>query len=141
MVMKLNKNELPKEDIEIANRLEREKLKAFFLPLLVMVLMLLELALNIFLEIDITLIMSITFLFSIIINSYVLYKIKKTKELMSIILTAHHNNITTKNLFALDKEKLKNISFVNVTWRTYLLEYLILILSTYICTTIFLLSI
>lgn len=141
MVLKLNKNELSTEDIKIANRIEKEKFKAFFLPLLVMILMFLELLLDLIMKIDVSFIILITFLFSIIINSYVLYKVKQTKELMSIILTAHHNNISTEKLFDLNKEKLKNLEFVNVNWRTYLLEYSMIILSTYICVSIFMFSI
>ncbi|MCD8845157.1 hypothetical protein [Staphylococcus gallinarum] len=140
MVMKLNKKDLSVEDIKVANRLEKDKFKAFLLPLLVMVLMLLELLLKFILNIDISSIMLITFLFSIIINSYVLYKVKQTKKLMSIILTAHHNNITTKQLFDLPREKLKKLNIVNVNWRTYSVEYFMIILSAYICTSIYLFS-
>jgi|SRR5699024_9669147 len=136
MSMKLNTKDLSKEDSNIITNIEKEKHRAFLLPILTMGLMLIEILLDLFMNINTFIIVMITFVFSLVINTYVLYKLTKAKELTSIVLTAHRNNLNVKKLFDLNEDKVKKLQWVKVSWKTYLLEYFMIVSSAYVCVSI-----
>ncbi|MBG1556443.1 hypothetical protein [Staphylococcus aureus] len=136
MSMKLDTKDMSKEDRNIINRINKEKFKVFLLPILIGGLLLIELFLDLFLNINTFILLISTFVFSIVINTYVLYKLNETKNLTSIVLTAHINNISIEKIQNLDNDKAEKLQWVKVSWKSYILEYITIILSCYLCVSI-----
>ncbi|HDC9782864.1 TPA: hypothetical protein O9R57_002627 [Staphylococcus aureus] len=132
----MNTDELNNENQQLIKKIEKAKAKTFILPFLCMILMFLELLLDIFMNINTFTLIVITFIFFIVINVYVLYKLQTTKKLLNTVLTAHHNKLDINELYNIDEERLKSIRIIAVSWRSFLTEYVMIAISIYMCVSI-----
>lgn len=132
----MNTDELNNENQQFIKKVEKAKAKTFILPFLCMILMFLELLLDLFMNINTFTLIVITFIFSIVINVYVLYKLQTTKKLLNTVLTAHHNKLSINALYNIDEERLKSIRIITVSWRSFLTEYVMIAISIYMCVSI-----
>ena len=101
-----------------------------------MILMFFELLLDVFMNINTFILIIITWFFSAIINIYVLYKLQRTKELFSTVLTAQYNKLNVSELYNLEEKQLESIKGVKVNWRNFISEYSMIIISIYVCVSI-----
>lgn len=141
MKERVETKELSNENQQLIEKIEKEKKKVFILPLLCMILLFSELLLDVFMDINTFILITITWLFSAVINIYVLYKLQMTKELLSTVLTAHSNKLDVRELYNLEEEQLESIKVVKVNWRNFISEYAMIIISIYMCVTILFLSV
>lgn len=135
----INKD-MSKEEKQIIRNIQKDKNKAFILMFLLLILMLLESALDYLLNINTFIPLVITYCFSILIFSYVIYKIQSTQRLLSIVFTANHNQIDVEKLFKLSKKERENIKFLKLSWRSFILEYIVIVSGSFICTNILFIS-
>lgn len=136
----LNTDQLNEENSYYTKKVQQEKTKAFVLPFLCMLLLILELSLNLFLNIDTFIVVILTFVLSFLVNTYVIYKLQKTKILLEVIFTAHHNNISVKTLNKMNESDFKELEGIRVSWRSFKLEWVMVIMSCYVCLGIALTS-
>lgn len=136
MKERIETKDLSKENKQIIDRIERDKKKVFILPILCMILMFFELLLDVFMNINTFILIIITWFFSAIINIYVLYKLQRTKELFSTVLTAQYNKLNVSELYNLEEKQLESIKGVKVNWRNFISEYSMIIISIYVCVSI-----
>ncbi|MDW4023673.1 hypothetical protein QI305_12155 [Staphylococcus saprophyticus] len=136
MKERIETKDLSKENKQIIDRIERDKKKVFILPILCMILMFFELLLDVFMNINTFILIIITWFFSAIINIYVLYKLQRTKELFSTVLTAQYNKLNVSELYNLEEKQLESIKGVKVNWRNFISEYSMIIISIYMCVSI-----
>lgn len=135
----INKD-MSKEEKQIIRNIQKDKNKAFILMWLLLILMLLESALDFLLNINTFILLVITYCFSILIFSYVIYKLQSTQRLLSIVFTANHNKVDVQKLFKLSKKQLENIEFIKLSWRTFILEYIVIFCGSFLCTNILFIS-
>lgn len=136
MPQKLYLNQVTDENKGFIKSIEREKAKAFILPFLCMVLLLIELSLSVFLEVDTFIIIICTFVLSFLVNTYVLYKLSKTKILLQTVLTANHNEITVRELINTNEKKFNQLEWVKISWRSFITEYIMVGISCFVCVGI-----
>ena len=136
MKERIETKDLSKENKQIIDRIERDKKKVFILPILCMILMFFELLLDVFMNINTFILIIITWFFSAIINIYVLYKLQRTKELFSTVLTAQYNKLNVSELYNLEEKQLESIKGVKVNWRNFISEYSMIIISIDVCVSI-----
>lgn len=134
MTEKINMNELSNEHRNLIIKIEKNKNKAFKLPLLCMLLMIIEMLITMFLNVDMKIAMFCTCAFSIIINAYVLYKLNECKGMLSFVISADINHMTIDELYK-NKDK-KDIKFAKVSWKSFMLEYIMVIVSCYFTSVI-----
>lgn len=136
---KMNLNDLSKDHKKLISKIEKNKNKSMNLTLFCILLLLLELGIDLFMNVNMLITIICTFVFSAIINTYVLYKLEQCKDMVSIIITADKNQMTIEELFK--KKRNKNLVFLSVNWRSFLTEYILVILSCFICLNALLISI
>lgn len=129
----LDSNQLTDENIRYTNRVQKDKAKAFALPFLCMLLLILELSLNLILNIDTFIIVILTFILSAFVNVYVIYTLQKTKILLEVIFTADHNNVSIKTLKNMNESEFRKLESVRVSWRSFKIEWLMVVMSCYVC--------
>ena len=141
MSLKLDINkQMSKKEIKMIRIIEQDKNKAVKLPLLLIILMIVELFVDTFLKTNVFVLIIITYCFSLIINIYVIYRLNLAKEKFSIVFTANHNSITITELLNLNKNDLKNITPIAVSWKNFLLEYLSIVINAFLCINIVFIS-
>lgn len=136
MKRKLYADQLSDENSYYTNSVQKEKAKAFILPFLCMVLLILELSLNLFLNIDTFIVVILTFVLSAFVNVYVIHTLKKTKILLEVIFTADHNNVSVKTLKNMNESEFKKLEGVRVSWRSFKIEWFMVVMSCYVCVGI-----
>lgn len=122
-----------KHHIQLLSNIEHEKNNSFVLTWLLSILFLLELLLDFLLNINTFTLVILTFIFSLFINSYIIYKLSKAKELMSIVFTAHYNNLELTQLFKLSDRETKDITTFNLSWKAFLFDYFMIAMSCVSC--------
>lgn len=132
----LKTDQLNDENSYYTKRVQQEKTKAFVLPFLCMVLLMLELFLNLFLNIDTFIVVILTFVLSFFVNTYVIYQLHKTKILLELIFTADHNNISVKMLNKMNESEFKKLEGVRVSWKSFITEWIMVIMSCFVCVSI-----
>lgn len=85
--------QMSKEEIYLIKLIEKDKNKALKLPLLLITLMTIELFIDIVLKTNVFILIIVTYCFSLIINTYVFYKLNLAKERLSLVFTANHNRV------------------------------------------------
>ncbi|HGZ7920793.1 TPA: hypothetical protein ACOF2E_002478 [Staphylococcus aureus] len=128
--------QMSKEEIYLIKLIEKDKNKALKLPLLLITLMTIELFIDIVLKTNVFILIIVTYCFSLIINTYVFYKLNLAKERLSLVFTANHNNITINKLLDLNKNETKKLIPVGVSWKNFRLEYLMLVINAFLCINI-----
>jgi len=136
MKERIETKDLSNENQHLIEKIERDKKKVFILPLLCMVLLFSELLLDVFMNINTFILIIITWIFSAVINIYVLYKMQLTKALFSTILTAHHNKLSINELYNIDEKSHKSFRVIKLSWRNFILEYAMIIISIYMCIAV-----
>lgn len=126
-------DQLNDENRYYTNKIQREQAKAFILPMLCMVLLILELSLNLFLNIDTFIIVILTFVLSAFLNVYMIYNLKKTKMLLGVIFTSNNNNISVKEFFEMTEDEIRSLEVIRVSWKSFKTEWLMIIISCYVC--------
>lgn len=124
---------MSKEEIKFMRTIEKEKNKAFKLPSLLIILMMIEIFIDTIIKTNVFVLIIITYCFSLIINTYVIYKLNQAKERMTIVFTANYNNITIAKLLNLNKNDFKKLTAIEVSWKNFLLEYLTVVVNAFLC--------
>lgn len=140
MFRKFDLSDASEENKMILDNINKEKTKTLMLTILMAVLMTIEIILNKFMFVDLNIVILCTFLFSIIINTYVIYKLLRSRVLLSYVLSAIVNNLTIEEwVDTLNNNEIdENKKIVRVKKRAFILEYVMVILCIASCTTAFL---
>ncbi len=134
MLKKININKhMHEHHRQLLNSIEHEKDESFMLIWLLSILFLIELLLDFLLNINTFTFVMLTFIISLFINTYIIYKLSKTKELMSIVFTAHYNNLEITQLFKLSTRENKDINILNLSWKLFISDYFIVFMSYLSC--------
>lgn len=132
----LKTDQLNDENSYYTKRVQQEKTKAFVLPFLCTTLLMLELCINLFLNIDTFIVVILTFVLSFFVNTYVIYQLHKTKILLELIFTADHNNVSVKMLNKMNESKFKKLEGVRVSWKSFITEWIMVMMSCFVCVSI-----
>lgn len=132
----LKTEQLNDENSYYTKRVQQEKTKAFVLPFLCTTLLMLELCINLFLNIDTFIVVILTFVLSFFVNTYVIYQLHKTKILLELIFTADHNNVSVKMLNKMNESKFKKLEGVRVSWKSFITEWIMVMMSCFVCVSI-----
>lgn len=140
MFRKFDLSDASEENKMILDNINKEKTKTLMLTILMAVLMTIEIILSKFMFVDLNIVILCTFLFSIIINTYVIYKLLRSRVLLSYVLSAIVNNLTIEEwVDTLNNNEIdENKKIVRVKKRAFILEYVMVILCIASCTTAFL---
>ncbi|WP_115287835.1 hypothetical protein [Staphylococcus aureus] len=97
----------------IINRSEKDKLQAYFLGLLIMVLLLIENIFHIVLNVRMFPFIILTSVVGLLINANIYVKIRGNIELKNLIFTSMHNEIDLEHLMNMNQDDLKKLNGLN----------------------------
>ncbi|NGU26615.1 hypothetical protein G6Y41_04620 [Staphylococcus aureus] len=95
----------------IIKRSEKDKLQAYFLGLLIMIV-------------------------GLLINANIYVKIRGNKELKNLICTATHNDLDLEHLMNMNQDDLKKIEWIKLSKSEYALDYVRLVMCVYTCVAL-----
>ncbi|WP_414076680.1 hypothetical protein [Staphylococcus aureus] len=117
-------------------RSERNKLQAYFLGLLIMILLVIENIFHIVLNVGMFPLIILTSIAGLLINVNIYIKIRGNNELKNLIVTATHNNIDLERLLDMNQDELKKIEWIKLNKSEYVLDYIRLGMCVYVCVAL-----
>ncbi|HDL4506777.1 TPA: hypothetical protein PXB57_002255 [Staphylococcus aureus] len=120
----------------IIKRSEKDKLQAYFLGLLIMVLLLIENIFHIVLNVRMFPFIILTSVVGLLINANIYVKIRGNIELKNLIFTSMHNEIDLEHLMNMNQDDLKKIEWIKLSKSEYALDYVRLGMCVYTCVAL-----
>lgn len=133
MAERMDISNADKDSKRFVDFLNKEKRKLLMLPYLCVLLMVLESIVNVYTNI-ISVIIG-TFVLTCVVHIYVLVKLDIYKINIGNILSAISNKMTLKEWASMEPNTIieKKLKIVKVSWRSLILEYVIVYVSVLIC--------
>lgn len=110
--------------------------ESFFLTILSMILLLVIVIIDVFLNIRTFLLYILSFIIILMTNAFHIYYLQKAQKLIGITLTVHRYKIDIEHLYKLDKSKLENLSFIKISWKNFRTYYVLSIIYILIATLV-----
>lgn len=116
--MRISMQNIKNDYQNIIKRSEKDKLQAYFLGLLIMVLLIIENIFHIVLNVSMFPLIILTSIVGLLINANIYVKIRGNKELKNLICTATHNDIDLEHLMNMNQDDLKKIEWIKWLFTT-----------------------
>ncbi|HDE0139769.1 TPA: hypothetical protein PB369_002539 [Staphylococcus aureus] len=134
--MRISMQDIKSDYQNIIKQSEKDKLQAYFLGLLIIILLIIENIFHILLNVRMLPLIILTSLVGLIINANIYVKIRGNKELKNLIVTATHNKIDLEHLMNMNQDELKKIDWIKLSKSEYVLDYVRLGMCIYICISL-----
>ncbi len=134
--MRISMQNIKSDYQNIIKQSERDKLQAYFLGLLIMVLLIIENIFHIVLNVSMFPLIILTSIVGLLINANIYVKIRGNKELKNLICTATHNDIDLERLMNMNQDDLKKIEWIKLSKAEYALDYVRLGMCVYTCVAL-----
>ncbi len=134
--MRISMQNIKSDHQNIIKRSEKDKLQAYFLGLLIMVLLIIENIFHIVLNVSMFPLIILTSIVGLLINANIYVKIRGNKELKNLICTATHNDLDLEHLMNMNQDDLKKIEWIKLSKSEYALDYVRLVMCVYTCVAL-----